>query len=141
MYIENVLNIRRNILEILHNAQASHLGSSMSIVEILTAMYSVANIGKILSHADDRDRIIVSKGHAAAATYAVMHEFGLMDRQDLLTYHQKGSKLQGHVSHGVRYVEHSTGALGHGLSVGVGHAIFLKRNMKLRNIVVQRPFR
>jgi len=126
LYIENVLNIRRNILEILHNAQASHLGSSMSIVEILTAMYSVANIDKIIAHTDDRDRIIVSKGHAAAATYAVMHEFGLMDRQDLLTYHQKGSKLQGHVSHGVRYVEHSTGALGHGLSVGVGHAIFLK---------------
>ena len=68
----------------------------MSIVEILTAMYSVANIGKILSHADDRDRIIVSKGHAAAATYAVMHEFGLLDRKDLLSYHHKGSKLQGH---------------------------------------------
>ena len=137
LYRENVLNIRRNILEILNNAQASHLGSSMSIVEILTAMYSVANIDKIITHADDRDRIIVSKGHAAAATYAVMHEFGLMDRGDLLTYHQKGSKLQGHVSHGVRNVEHSTGALGHGLSVGVGHAIYLKsKNLYARTMVL-----
>lgn len=126
LYNESVRNIRINILEILHKAQASHLGSSMSIVEILTAMYSVASIDKIISHADDRDRIIVSKGHAAAATYAVMHEFGLLDRKDLLSYHHKGSKLQGHVSHGVKYVEHSTGALGHGLSVGVGHAIYLK---------------
>ena len=127
-YKENVRNIRENILEILHAAQASHLGSSMSIVEILTAMYSVADIQKIIAHTDDRDRIIVSKGHAAAATYAVMHEFGLIDRKDLLTYHQRGSKLQGHVSHGVKNVEHSTGALGHGLSVGVGHAIYLKNN-------------
>jgi len=137
LYRENVRNIRENILEILHAAQASHLGSSMSIVEILTAMYSVANIQKIIGHADDRDRIIVSKGHAAAATYAVMHEFGLIDREDLLSYHQKGSKLQGHVSHGVQNVEHSTGALGHGLSVGVGHAIYLKnKGLDARTMVL-----
>lgn len=137
LYRESARNIRINVLEILHNAQASHLGSSMSIVEILTAMYSVANIDKIIAHADDRDRIIVSKGHAAAATYAVMHEFGLMDRKDLLTYHQKGSKLQGHVSHGVKNVEHSTGALGHGLSVGVGHAVYLKnRGLNARTMVL-----
>lgn len=137
LFKDSVLNTRTNILEILHNAQASHLGSSMSIVEILTAMYSVVNIDKIIAHADDRDRIIVSKGHAAAATYAVMHEFGLMDRQDLLTYHKKGSKLQGHVSHGVGHVEHSTGALGHGLSVGVGHAIYLKsKNLNARTMVL-----
>ena len=137
LYIEKVLSIRRNVLEILHNAQASHLGSSMSIVEILTAMYSLTDIDKIITHDPDRDRIIVSKGHAAAATYAVMHEFGLMDRIDLLSYHQKGSKLQGHVSHGVRNVEHSTGALGHGLSVGVGHAIYLKsKNSNARTMVL-----
>ena len=74
----------------------------------------------------DRDRIIVSKGHAAAATYSVMKEFGLISKSTLETYHQRGSLLQGHVSHFVNYVEHSTGALGHGVSVAVGHAIYLK---------------
>lgn len=123
---EKTLNIRRNILKIIHTAQASHLGSSMSVVEMLFSMYSVSDVKKILAGTKDRDRIIVSKGHAAAATYAVMHEFGLIEKETLHTYHQIGSMLQGHVSHGVKYVEHSTGALGHGLSVGVGHAIYLK---------------
>jgi transketolase len=106
------LSARKNILRILHAAQASHLGSSMSIVEMLVAMYSLADISKILDKSEGRDRIIVSKGHAAAATYSVMHEFELMTEETLFTYHQLNSKLQGHVSHGVNYVEHSTGALG-----------------------------
>ena len=125
-HVEKTLNGRKNILKIIHAAKASHLGSSMSVVEMLVSMYSVTDIKKISTSAVDRDRIIVSKGHAAAATYAVMHEFGLMTEEMLFTYHQKGSMLQGHVSHGVKFVEHSTGALGHGLSVGVGHAIYLK---------------
>jgi transketolase len=118
--------VRRNIIKILHAAQAGHLGSSMSIVEMLIAIYSVADVSKIVEKSDSRDRIIVSKGHAAAGTYSVMHEFGLISEESLLTYHKLNSKLQGHVSHGVTNVEHSTGALGHGLSVGVGHSIFLK---------------
>jgi transketolase len=120
------LRARTNIIEMLHSSKASHLGSSMSVVEMLVSMYSVTDISKILAATESRDRVIVSKGHAAAATYAVMHEFGLLTGEDLSTYHQRGSKLLGHVSHGVKYVEHSTGALGHGLSVGVGHAIFLR---------------
>jgi transketolase len=131
------LSARRNILRIIHAAQASHLGSSMSVVEMLVAMYSVADVSKILENADSRDRIIVSKGHAAAGTYSVMHEFELMSEETLFTYHQLNSRLQGHVSHGVKYVEHSTGALGHGLSVGVGHAIYLKsKNLDSRVMVL-----
>ena len=120
------LSARINIIKMLHSSQASHLGSSMSVVEMLVSMYSVTDISEILAQSESRDRVIVSKGHAAAATYAVMHEFGLISGDALSTYHQKGSKLLGHVSHGVKFVEHSTGALGHGLSVGVGHAVFLK---------------
>lgn len=131
------LSARKNILQIVHAAQASHLGSSMSVVEMLVAMYSVADIPKILNKSQSRDRIIVSKGHAAAGTYSVMHEFGLMSEETLATYHKLNSKLQGHVSHGVSYVEHSTGALGHGLSVGVGHAVFLKsKNLSARVMVL-----
>jgi len=79
--VEKALNVRRNILKIIHSAQASHLGSSMSVVEMLISMYSVSDVKKILAGTKDRDRIIVSKGHAAAATYAVMHEFGLMGKE------------------------------------------------------------
>jgi transketolase len=90
---------RVNILQMLHSAKASHLGSSMSIVELLVAAYSLLDIEEIKSRSRFRDRVIVSKGHAAAATYSVMHEFGLIERKALETYHQNGSFLQGHVSH------------------------------------------
>ena len=127
---------RKNIVRILHNAQASHLGSSMSVVEMLIAMYAVSDVAKIFNKSDNRDRIIVSKGHAAAGTYCVMHEFGLISEEELLTYHKKNSNLLGHVSHGVSFVEHSTGALGHGLSVGVGHAIYLKSKKYQSRVMV-----
>ena len=127
---------RINILKMLHSAKASHLGSSMSIVELLVTSYSLVDIEKIKTKSRLRDRIIVSKGHAAAATYSVMHEFGLIDQDTLYSYHQKGSFLQGHVSHGVLGVEHSTGALGHGLSVGAGHAYYLKTNGSDSKVIV-----
>lgn len=98
----------------------------MSVIEMLTAMYRVTDLDKIRSHAPDRARIIVSKGHSAAGTYAVMAEFGLIDREMIGSYHSDGSILAGHVSHAVPCVEHSTGALGHGLSVGVGCALGLR---------------
>ncbi len=135
--IEAPLRIRSDIINILYKSNASHLGSSMSIVEMLYAMYSVSDLSKIKNKSIDRDRIIVSKGHAAAATYSVMKEFGLISKSTLETYHQKGSLLQGHVSHFVDFVEHSTGALGHGVSVAVGHAIYLKMiNSKSRVLVL-----
>ena len=118
--------IRRNILEIIHNSGAAHIGSSFSMVEILSAVYSCVDLEKIRSQAADRDRVVISKGHSAAAVYSAMHEFGLMDRQLLDTYYKNDSILSGHVSHWVPYVEHSTGALGHGLPVGVGMAVGLK---------------
>lgn len=116
-------NTRKTVIEIIYKAQASHLGSSLSVIEILTAVYSEVNIEKIKLRSRLRDKVILSKGHAAAALYATMHSFGLMSQEQISTYHQLSSLLQGHVSHGVEYVEHSTGALGHGPSVAVGHAI------------------
>lgn len=133
---EIAVKSRKDILRILHSGKASHLGSSMSIVEMLTAIYSMCDIQAIQDWVLDRDRVIVSKGHAAAATYSVMHQFGLIKTEELNTYHQSGSHLQGHVSHGVQFVEHSTGALGHGLSVGVGHAYFLKSKGSNKKVFV-----
>jgi transketolase len=121
-------DVRRSSLDILYHGKAGHLGCSMSAVEMLTAMYAFVDVEKIRRHAPDRSRIVISKGHCAAATYAAMAHYGLIDAQTLATYHQEGSILTGLVNHNVPGVEHSTGSLGHGLSVGVGCAIAL-RNM------------
>jgi transketolase len=95
----------------------------MSMIEILIAVYSSVDVGRIKASAPDRDIVIVSKGHCAAATYGVMNHFGLIDQATLATYHADGSRLAGHVSHSAPFVEHSTGALGHGLAVACGCAL------------------
>lgn len=126
--IKNYLDtnkIRLKIIELLYKAKASHLGTSMSIVEILATIYSLIDLEKIKNFHPDRSRVIVSKGHGACGTYAVMAECGLIEEKDLLTYHTNNSLLAGHVSHSVSCVEHSTGALGHGPSVALGVAIGL----------------
>jgi transketolase len=119
-------SVRKKILEIIYNSQASHLGSSLSVVEILVGIYENVDLKKILAKREDRDRIILSKGHSAAALYTVMNAFGLISDATLATFYQNGSMLGGHAMHGVEYVEHSTGALGHGLSVAVGICIGMK---------------
>ena len=123
--------VRLTILEMLYRAKASHLGSSMSVVEMLIAMFGSTQVEKIRDRAPDRSRVIVSKGHCAAATYATMAHFGIIPMALLDTYHTDHSLLAGHVSHAVRGVEHSTGALGHGINVAVGCAIGLRtRNVE-----------
>lgn len=129
--------VRRSILEMLYKAGASHLGSGMSAVEMLIAMFSSIECDKIIRHSNDRSRILISKGHCAAATYATMAHFGIIPFDILETYHQNGSLLTGHVNHEVFGVEHSTGALGHGLNVGVGCALGLKaRNISTAKVLV-----
>lgn len=130
-------SVRRSILNMLYKAGASHLGSGMSAVEMLIAMYSSVDCSKIINHTNNRSRILISKGHCAAATYATMAHFGIIPFDMLETYHQNGSLLAGHVSHEVVGVEHSTGALGHGLNVGVGCALGLKaRNIHDEKVLV-----
>jgi len=123
---DNINSIRKKIIDIIYQSQASHIGSSLSVVEILFSVYSTVNIEKIKNLDIDRERVILSKGHAAAALYVMLNQFGLMRNKDLETYYSNGSLLGGHVTHNVPHVEHSTGALGHGLSVGAGIAIGMK---------------
>ena len=118
--------VRRSLLRMLHRAKASHLGSNMSAIEMLIAMYGSVDCDKIRIHAPDRSRILISKGHCAAATYATMAHFGIVPISLLESYHLDGSKLAGHVSHAVHGIEHSTGALGHGINVAVGCALGLR---------------
>lgn len=119
-------SVRRTVLGMLYRAGASHLGSNMSIIEMLIAAYSSVDVEAIRRGLRSRSRIIVSKGHCAAAVYATLAHFGILDDAALETYHSDGSLLAGHVSHAVHGVEHSTGALGHGLPVAVGCALGLR---------------
>jgi transketolase len=119
-------DVRRSVLTMLHRARASHLGSNMSVIEILISIYGSVDCDAIREQAPDRSRILVSKGHCAAATYSAMAHFGILPISQLDTYHLDGSLLAGHVSHCVHGVEHSTGALGHGINVAVGCALGLR---------------
>jgi transketolase len=132
----NTNDTRLKILKLLYKSKASHLGSNMSVVEILTAIYSLIDIDKIKINSPDRSRVFISKGHCACATYSVMNSFGLIDDETLSTYHSNNSLLAGHVSHSVEGVEHSTGALGHGVSVALGAAIGLKSKKYEKNPLV-----
>ncbi|MBI2495613.1 MAG: hypothetical protein HYW10_03465, partial [Candidatus Omnitrophica bacterium] len=120
------IEVRKSVLSILYKSKASHLGPSMSAVEMLLAIYNSVDLDAIRAKDVLRPRVIISKGHCAAATYSVMAHVGLMDFRTLETYHQDDSALAGHVSHAVEFVEHSTGALGHGLPVACGCAMGLR---------------
>lgn len=129
--------VRKAIVDIIHASSASHVGSSLSMAEILCAVYGRVDSDKVRDKHPGRDRVVVSKGHAAAAHYAALNSFGILPGGMLATYYRNGSLLGGHSSHRVPGVEHSTGALGHGLSFAVGTAVGLRnRHPEARVYVV-----
>jgi len=142
--VEEVLGSARNLsaqsrIEILgmtHKAGASHVGSALSIIDVLALLYSgqfdlLSDSPELTPH----DTFILSKGHAAAAIYAILFLKGRISRSDLDDYCADGALLGGHVSHNnVSGVELSTGSLGHGLPYGVG--IALAKKMKMQNGLV-----
>lgn len=120
--------VRLDVLQMVHRANASHVGSCFSSVDILAVLYGrVLNVRADEPAWADRDRFILSKGHAAAAVYAVLAETGFFPPEDLDRYGQNGSYMMTHVSHRIRGVEFSTGSLGHGLPFGVGKALAARR--------------
>lgn len=120
--------IRRSGLEMTHLSRGSHIGSVLSVAEIIAVLYtSVLNVDPKDPKKPDRDRLILSKGHAGSAVYTALAETGFFPVEQLKTHYANGSSLSGHVSHkGVPGVEVSTGALGHGLGIGVGMALGAK---------------
>ena len=120
-----------------HEANASHLGSALSIVDILNALYSdFLNTDPHNQDWEDRDRLLLSKGHACVALYSTLAEYNFFPREDLDTYGKDFSDLMNHVSHKVPGVEFSTGSLGHALPFGVGKALAAKRLKKSWKTVV-----
>lgn len=131
-YANLALQVRRDILSMTHQAQSSHVGSGLSIADLLAVLYGgILRVDPQRPDWPDRDRFILSKGHAAAAIYAVLAERGFFPRKWLDSYCQDGSRLAGHVTHhGVPGVEVSTGSLGHGLGIACGMALAAKRDRR-----------
>ena len=124
--------IRRHGIEMTHISHGSHIGAILSVADIVAVLYNdVANISPEKLKDENRDRIILSKGHAGAAIYAALAEKGFFDRAELKRHYADGSRLSGHVSHkGVPGVEFSTGSLGHGACVAAGMALNAKLDKK-----------
>ena len=121
-------DIRINILKLTYKAKSSHIGSCLSIVEILAVLYN--NILK------KKDRFILSKGHAALALYCTLYQKKYISLKTLNSFGSNKTILMNHVSHRVNGVEFSTGSLGHGLPVAIGKAIKFKINKEKNKVYV-----
>ena len=121
-------NIRKSIVKMICEAKSGHPGGSLSATDILTALYfAEMNIDPTNPKMENRDRFVLSKGHAAPALYATLAERGYFDKESLMTLRQYGSIFQGHPDmKKVPGVEISTGSLGQGLSVANGMALNAK---------------
>ncbi|MDT7834495.1 transketolase [Aquabacterium sp. OR-4] len=120
--------IRARALKMVHRAKASHIGSALSISDIVAVLYGdVLRVRPSEPAWPARDRFILSKGHACVAVYAALAARGFITEDALDQYGQDHSMLMNHISHKVPGVEFSTGSLGHGLPFGVGKALAAKR--------------
>lgn len=130
--------LRQDIIKMLTESASGHPGGSLSAVEILTSLYfSEMNINPENPKWEDRDRFVLSKGHAAPLLYAVLAERGFFDKKHLMTLRKIGSMLQGHPNmNETPGVDMSTGSLGQGLSAANGMAIAGKLNKKNYRVYV-----
>lgn len=118
--------IRGEVIGMSHRADTPHLGSALSCVDMLVACYfsGALRVTPANPRDPDRDRVILSKGHAAMSLYSVLAYRGYFPREDLLTFNRQGSRFQEHPGpHTAPGVEVATGSLGHGLAVGLGMAL------------------
>lgn len=123
MYL-NPTTIRLHILNMIYNKKSGHIGPSFSAVEIISYLYENYNLTSI---SKNRDRLILSKGHAVPVIYAILYEMGII--QTLNNFREINSSLQGHPDKlRCKYIDASTGSLGQGPSIAIGHAIAHKKN-------------
>ena len=121
-------DVRIDIIHEVYSAKSGHPGGALSIADILTVLYfNQMNVNPEMPQSNLRDRLVLSKGHASAALYAVLAERGFINKEDLKTFRKLGSNLQGHPDmEKVPGVDMSTGSLGQGLSIANGMAIASK---------------
>lgn len=128
-------NLRRNVVKMVFNAKSGHIGGSLSIAEIITTLYfDEMNITKENLKDKERDKFVLSKGHASPALFGILYEKGFLEEEELMTFRKIDSRLQGHPSMiYVDGVDMSTGSLGQGISAAVGMALSYKaKNLDYR---------
>ena len=130
--------VRRHVVEMVNGAQSGHIGGSLSATDILAVLY-----GRIMRHDPqrpdwpERDRFIMSKGHCTPVQYAILAENGYLPVEELATFRKKGTRLQGHSVLGKPAgVENSAGALGMGLSFGLGIRLGMRLNQTDAHVYV-----
>jgi transketolase len=135
---ETAREIRKNVLKMTFKSQTSHIGSSLSCIEILAVLYF-----KILKtdiknpFSEKRDRFILSKGHAVASLYSTLAQKGFFPLKELDYYCKDGKKMPGHsTKRSMPGVEVTTGALGHGLPIATGMALALKKDKRSQRVFV-----
>ncbi len=120
-----------------HLSGGSHIAAILSVADIIGVLYTeVLHVDPNRPEWDERDRFILSKGHAGASIYAALAENGFFPVEELRTHYQNGSRLSGHVSHHLPGVDFSTGSLGHGLSAAAGMAYAAKKDGKTHKVYV-----
>jgi len=129
--------IRRHVVLMTHRSGASHVGSSLSMADLLAVLYGgFLRVDPERPHWSERDRFILSKGHGCAGLYAVLAERGFFPPARLAEFYQDGTNMAGHVTQGaVPGVEVSTGALGHGLSIACGMALGARRDRRMHRVL------
>lgn len=137
--IDLALKIRELSIKMVTKSKSSHIGSALSICDILAVLYNdVMKFYPKSPNHSDRDIFILSKGHACVSVYSVLGLKGFFKIEDLESYGQDNSKFMTHISHKVDGVEFSTGSLGHGLPFALGKALafkLMKKNNKVYVIV------
>ena len=137
-YIEKAKSLRRDIIKMLYEAKSGHPGGSLSCLDILVALYySIMKVDPQNPKMEERDRFVMSKGHACPALYAVLADLGFFKKDDLWTLRKIDSHLQGHPDNKKTFgVDVNTGSLGQGASVAVGMAMALKKKCSSSKVYV-----
>ncbi len=129
---------RKNILKMVYHAQSGHIGGAMSAVELLTVLYHkcMKTCPKWTKSPDfkNRDRFVLSKGHASSILYSVLAQLGYFPKEELMTFRIFGSRLQGHPVPICPGIDVATGSLGQGLSIACGMAIGLRLDHNPANV-------
>ena len=127
--------IRKRVIEMVYSAKSGHPGGSLSIADVLTVLYfREMNIDPLKPDDPDRDRLVLSKGHASPGLYATLAIRGFFPEEYLSGFRKISSKLEGHVHRGVPGVEASTGSLGQGIGIAVGMALAGKLDRKTYHV-------
>ena len=123
--------LRLEVINLIHSGKTGHTGGDLSVLNLLTVLYyRVLNVKADDPKMADRDRFVLSKGHCAEALYCVLHDKGFIQKEELEAYGKDFAHLGGHPDVTIPGVEINTGALGHGLSAGVGMALSAKMSKK-----------